>query len=125
MKTDGLSGFSSCSPASTTGSSGRRSCCAGRAVRAFRVEPPNHFGYVQFPAALLVVFGMMFLAVARNPAAQSQPHPLRHPAQGVLLRHRLRLLVHAGLPLLWKPFAVCDVVFAVLFLRSWQLLDEK
>ena len=34
----------------------------------FGVTPPNHWGYVQFPGALLVVFAIMFFAVAANPA---------------------------------------------------------
>src|SRR3954454_10742783 len=32
------------------------------------VTPPNHWAYVQFPAALLLIFGLMFAAIARNPA---------------------------------------------------------
>jgi hypothetical protein len=31
------------------------------------VTPPNHWAYVQFPAALLIIFGLMFAAIARNP----------------------------------------------------------
>ena len=26
----------------------------------FEVIPPNHYGYVHFPAALLIIFGLMF-----------------------------------------------------------------
>src|SRR3989338_10962109 len=36
---------------------------------AANVVLPNHIGYVQFPAMLLVVFGIMFLNIARNPRA--------------------------------------------------------
>jgi hypothetical protein len=32
-----------------------------------QVPPPNHIGYVQFPAALLLVFTLMFFAIAANP----------------------------------------------------------
>ena len=32
-----------------------------------RVPPPNHLGYVQFPGAILLVFGIMFAAIARRP----------------------------------------------------------
>ena len=33
------------------------------------VTPPNHWAYVQFPAALLVIFGLMFVAIAQDPVA--------------------------------------------------------
>jgi hypothetical protein len=31
------------------------------------VPPPNHWAYVQFPAALLLIFALMFVAIARDP----------------------------------------------------------
>ena len=34
----------------------------GWVFHAFAVTPPNHMGYVQFPAALLIVFAIMFAA---------------------------------------------------------------
>ena len=33
----------------------------------FEVNPPNHYGYVHFPAALLIVFALMFLQIAKDP----------------------------------------------------------
>jgi hypothetical protein len=33
------------------------------------VTPPNHWGYVRFPAALLLIFALMFLAIARHVGA--------------------------------------------------------
>jgi hypothetical protein len=30
------------------------------------VAPPNHFAYVQFPAALLIILGLMFTAISRG-----------------------------------------------------------
>ncbi len=32
------------------------------------VTPPNHPGYIQFPATLLIVFAILFAAVAPGPA---------------------------------------------------------
>ena len=85
----------------------------------FGVAPPNHFGYVQFPAALLVVFGIMFFAVARNPLANRNLIPY-----GILLKASYCGLVFGywftqGLPGMWKPFAIADLVFAVLFCWVW------
>lgn len=90
----------------------------------FRIEPPNHFGYVQFPAALLVIFGLMFFAVAANPRRNRNLIPY-----GILLKAAYCGTVFgywfsSGLPMMWKPFAVFDVVFAILFFRSWRRLGE-
>jgi len=85
----------------------------------FGVTPPNHLGYVQFPAALLVVFGIMFFAVAFNPRANRILIPF-----GVLLKASYSTLVFGywlteGIPRMWKPFAIADLVFAVFFLWAW------
>jgi hypothetical protein len=90
----------------------------------FRIEPPNHYGYVQFPAAILVIFGLMFFAVAVNPRRNRNLIPY-----GILFKVAYCGTVFgywfsSGLPLLWKPFAVFDVIFAGLFFWSWRLLDE-
>lgn len=90
----------------------------------FRIEPPNHFGYVQFPASLLVVFGLMFFAVAANPRRNRNLIPY-----GILLKVAYCGTVFgywfsSGLPMMWKPFAIFDVVFAILFLWSWRRLGE-
>ena len=34
----------------------------------FSVTRPNHAGYIQFPALLLVIFGFLFLRIARDPS---------------------------------------------------------
>ena len=41
----------------------------GLAFEMFEVVPPNHFGYVQFPAILLLIFAAMFYRVAMDPVA--------------------------------------------------------
>ncbi len=90
--------------------------------RFFGVTPPNHLGYVQFPAALLVVFAIMFVEVARNPAKKRGLIPygmlLKIWYSGVVIYH----WVSAGLPWVWKPFAVADLVFFVLFAWAYAHL---
>lgn len=94
---------------------------AGGAVfAAFGVTPPNHPGYVQFPGALLLVFALMFLAIARNPAKNRNLIPygilLKISYCGVIGFH---WLTH-GIPGMWKPFAVFDFVFLLLFTWAWM-----
>jgi hypothetical protein len=86
------------------------------------VTPPNHFAYVQFPAALLIIFGLMFAAIARDPAGNRDLI-----VYGILLKLSYFGIAFwywftAGIPGLWKPFAVIDLVMAGLFVWCYQAL---
>jgi hypothetical protein len=89
----------------------------------FGVTPPNHWGYVQFPGALLVVFAIMFVAIATNPAKNRGLIPygmlLKVSYCGVVFFHWFT----AGLPNMWKPFAICDAIFFVLF--AWAFVQLR
>jgi len=88
----------------------------------FDVTPPNHMGYVQFPAALLLIFGVMFAAIARDPVAN----------RGLILYGILLKVAYCSvtgshwlatdIPIIWKPFVVIDVVMLVLFVWAYVLL---
>lgn len=89
------------------------------------VTPPNHFGYVQFPAALLIVFALMFVAVAREPMAHRDLI-----AYGILLKLSYCGLAfwywfQTGIPGLWKPFAVIDLATAILFAWAYASLNAR
>ena len=69
-----------------------------------------------------MVFGLMFAAIARRPRENRNLIPygilLKVSYCGVAGYHWLV----TGIPALWKPFVVIDLVFLVLFLlayRSW------
>ena len=89
---------------------------------AFNVPPPNHMGYVHFSAALLLIFGLMFLAIALRPVANR--HLIRYGALlkiaycGVALTH----WISGGIPFMWKPFILCDLAFLVAFVWAWWAL---
>jgi len=89
-----------------------------------QVPPPNHWGYLQFAALLLVVFGLMFFAVALNPAANRNLIPF-----GALLKVSYVAVVSyywisTDVPLLFKPFVVIDAVMLVLFLAAYAALGK-
>jgi hypothetical protein len=88
----------------------------------FGVTPPNHVGYVQFPAALLIVFAVMFAAIAVNPVRNRNLIPygvlLKVSYCGVVLFHWLT----SGLPGMWKPFCIFDLGFLALFVWAWAVL---
>jgi hypothetical protein len=87
------------------------------------VTPPNHWAYVQFPAAILVIFGLMFAAVAVKPLENRNLIPY-----GILLKAAYCGITflywyQEGIPGLWKPFAIIDIVMGCLFLWSYRQLE--
>ena len=96
----------------------------GRLFEWLQVTPPNHPGYVQFPAALLIVFALMFCAIAKSPLANRNLIPY-----GMLLKVSYCSVVFfnwfaAGIPNIWKPFAVFDLAFLGLFIWAYVSLRE-
>ncbi len=92
------------------------------AYQTFQVTPPNHWGYVQVPAALLIVFGAMFAAIARDPSRNRGLIPY-----GVGLKVAYFTIVFAywaasGIPGIWKPFAIIDLLMVVLFVWAYVTL---
>jgi len=87
-----------------------------------RGDTANHFGYAQFPGALLIVFALMYLAIARRPVANRNLIPygmlLKVSYCGVVFYHWLS----AGIPGMWKPFAVIDLVFLILFAWAYRAI---
>ena len=97
----------------------------GNLFEWFNVTPPNHPGYIEFPAMLLVVFAMMFGAIARNPVANRNLIPF-----GMLLKVSYCTVVigywlRGGIPNMWKPWAVADLVFLALFYASYRRLTTE
>jgi hypothetical protein len=88
----------------------------------FNVTPPNHIGYVQFPAALLLIFAWMFAVVAMDPVRNRSLIPY-----GIGLKVAYCTLCFwywftADIPIIWKPFAVIDVAMGILFAWSYVAL---
>ena len=89
----------------------------------FQVPFPNHFGYVQFPAMLLLIFGAMFLNIARDPSKN----------RGLILYGIFLKVAYCsttfwywfttGIPFIWKPFAIFDALFGVLFFAAYRKLS--
>ncbi len=93
--------------------------------RVADVTPPNHWAYVQFPAALLLIFALMFAAIAANPIENRKLIPY-----GVLLKIAycgvtLSYWFTAGIPNLWKPFAIIDFLMGCLFVWSYQQIGAR
>ena len=87
----------------------------------FQITPPNHEGYVRFPALLLIIFAFMFLQIARDPDRNRNLI-----AYGIALKVAYSGLVFwyqfttTGIPAMWIPWAWCDLGFIVLFVLAWR-----
>ncbi|MCD6287510.1 MAG: hypothetical protein J7M12_00200 [Candidatus Hydrogenedentes bacterium] len=93
--------------------------------RFFDVTLPNHLGYVQFPAALLIVFSIMFVAIALRPVENRNLIPY-----GILLKASYCGVVFAywivdNIPFMWKPFAILDLVWGILFYLAYRELSPS
>ena len=91
----------------------------------YGTTPPNHFGYVHFPAALLIVFAIMFKNIARHPSRNYNLIPY-----GILLKVSYCTVVFwhwftGEISDMWKPFAIFDLCFGALFLWAYIALRAE
>jgi hypothetical protein len=95
-----------------------------RLFELLKVTPPNHLGYVQFPAALLLIFALIFLQIARDAIANRGLIPygilLKLSYCGVAGWHWLA----TGIPGMWKPFVIIDLAMGVLFAWAYVALPR-
>ncbi len=88
------------------------------------VTPPNHIGYIQFPALLLIVFAIMFFNIAKDPIANKNlifyGILLKFSYCAVVFSHRLI----GQMPPLWMPFAYLDLAFLIVFAIAVKILKQ-
>jgi hypothetical protein len=88
------------------------------------IPPLEHYGYIHFAAALLIVFALMFVAIARAPIANRNLIPF-----GMLLKVSYCSVVFyhwstGGITDIWKPFAFADLAFLALFAWAYVQLGQ-
>ena len=89
------------------------------------VPQPDHWGYIQFGALLLVIFGAMFFAIARDPVRNRNLMPF-----GMLLKLAYCGIVcyywvTTGCPFLFKPFVAIDALMLILFLLAYRSVRDS
>ena len=97
---------------------------ASALFQAFHVTPPNHDGYIRFPALVLIIFAVMFLRAAADPVGRRDVL-----LYGAALKLSYFGLVfwyyfHGGVPAMWIPFAWADVAFFTLFVMGWRSVSK-
>lgn len=91
----------------------------------FDTPLPGHPAYVQFPAILLIAFGLMFRQIAGDPVKFVYMIPygaaLKIAYSGVVLGYWLT----TGISFMWKPFAIVDIVLLVIFAQTWLAIRKQ
>jgi hypothetical protein len=82
---------------------------------AMGIPPPNHLAYIQFPAAVLIVFAVGFLMVARAPRECRAIIPLGILLKGAYSSVVLGHWIFGTMPPHWAVFAWIDLGFLILF----------
>lgn len=98
---------------------------AGWVFTRLEVPPPNHLAYVQFPAALLIIFAWIFITIARDPVANRA-----QIVYGILLKVAYCSIaayywLSIDIPWIWKPFFWIDLVMGILFVVAYAILPAK
>ncbi|MBI5060157.1 hypothetical protein HZB60_10305 [candidate division KSB1 bacterium] len=91
----------------------------GTVYTVMHETPPEHFGYVQFPAALLLVFAAMFWTVARDLQRNRNLIPYLILFKLAFASVVIGYWIAGDIPGLWKPFSIIDLLFAGAFYGSW------
>jgi hypothetical protein len=91
----------------------------------FQVPPPNHLGYVQFPALLLIIFATMFYQIAREPFEKKELI-----IYGIMLKISYCTVtifywIQGTLPEMWRPFTICDALMGLLYILAYAKLAAK
>jgi len=91
----------------------------------YEVTPPNHMAYVQFPALLLILFGIMFFRIAMDPVGNRD---LILYGCGLKVSYCSMVFYYmgtTGVPAMWVPWAYADLVFLALFIMTWRSLGQR
>jgi len=97
----------------------------GAIFAMYEVTPPNHMAYVQFPALLLILFGIMFFRIAMDPVKNRD---LILYGCGLKVSYCSMVFYYmstTGVPQMWVPWAYADLVFLVLFVITWRDLGRR
>lgn len=89
------------------------------------VTPPNHIGYIQFPAFLLIIFAIMFFKIASNPIVNRDLI-----IYGILLKVSYCTVVFThwlirNIPPIWVQFGFYDLIFLILFVMAFRTLKKS
>ena len=90
----------------------------------FEIPLPNHDGYVQLSALHILVFGIGFFFVYRDPVRNSPLILLGILMKLAFIAVALGHWILDTIPVIYIPFAVVDVPFLVLFVMAQSAVGK-
>ena len=91
----------------------------------FALPPAGHPTYVQFPALLITIFGVMFLQISTDPIKYRSMIPYGMALKAAFSGLTLWSILTIGLAAIWVPVAILDFVFLVAFVVAWRSISRQ
>ncbi|MFH1542418.1 MAG: hypothetical protein ABIE84_04945 [bacterium] len=97
---------------------------SGQVYSYFNIALPNHMGYLQWPALMLLIFTVMFVEIALDPKGKRNLI-----FYGILLKISFCSVVFphwlmGNIPSMWVPFAFCDLAFLIVYVYTFKILKS-
>ncbi len=87
---------------------------------AFNVPAPGHPTYVEFPALLLALFGVMFLQISTDPVRYREMMPYGMGLKAAFAGLAFGYHFTSGVSFMWLPLATIDLIFLIVFVLAWR-----
>jgi len=91
----------------------------------FGINLPNHFGYLNFASALVAIFGLMFYQIYKDPIKNINLIPFGIYFKITYVSIVLYYMIVDDIAMVWKVFAVFDLIFFILFYLSYRYMNKK
>ncbi len=91
----------------------------------FNVPAPGHPTYVEFPALLLVLFGVMFLQISTDPVRYREMMPYGMALKAAFAGLAFGYHFSSGVSFMWLPLATIDLIFLIVFVLAWRSTAQR
>jgi hypothetical protein len=89
-----------------------------------KVAPPSHWGYVEYPAWILMIFGALAVQIAKKPELNRNLIPYGAAQKLAFAGVVIYYWITNQLPSVWYPFAIVDLLFLIGFLWAMNSLAQ-
>jgi hypothetical protein len=90
-----------------------------------KIAPPSHWGYVEYPAWMLMVFGALAMQIAKKPELNRNLIPYAVSQKLAFAGVVIYYWIGNTMPSVWYPFAIVDLLFLVGFVWAMNSLARS
>lgn len=91
----------------------------------FGVGLPDHFAYLDFSSVLVAIFGLMFYQIYKDPIKNMNLIPFGIYLKITYVGLVIYYMIVDDIAMVWKVFAVFDLIFFILFYLSYRYINKK